>query len=85
MQNLGIDYETTKLAAKPLKVLAVYCIIGAILLVLANILYNKKNLENQGDPITAKKLEPVFHLCCNTLICSGLLYSCNVWNVLYQL
>lgn len=72
LQNLGIDYETTKLAAKPLKVLAVYCIIGAILLVLANILYNKKNLENQGDPITAKKLEPVFHYVA-TLICSGLL------------
>lgn len=48
---------------KTLIVFAIYIVLALVLLVVSGIIYKFKKLENQGDPITIKKIQPFFHYC----------------------
>lgn len=51
------------ISEKALIVFGIYIVLALVLLVVSGILYKFKKLENQGDPITIKKIQPFFHYC----------------------
>lgn len=59
--DYSLSANTLFMKENTLIVFAVYTVLAIILCVVSCILYNYKKLENQGDPITIKKIQPFFH------------------------
>lgn len=78
---LTLNLETMKFYKEGLFALAAYCAAGIVLLILSYILYSKRMIENQGDPIAAKKLEPIFHY--SLTLIGGTMLTILIWGIIH--
>lgn len=68
---------------KGIQALILYGIVSLIILAISLLLYNRRSLETQGDPITAKKLQPIF-LYIGTLLASSVT-AAIIYSVLFDI
>ena len=66
-----VDYRINNVG-----VLAVYCAAGAVLLVLAALLYRRRQMETAGDLVSVKVLRPVFKY--SMAVGAALVFACGV-------
>lgn len=86
--HLDYDSATASFSDKGVQALIIYAVVAAALLSAGMLLYRKRPLEMQGEPIVFRKIQPVFHYiatfiggCAITIILAQLTYLTDSGNL----